>query len=77
MNQRSIPVTNEIGLFLHCRKCVNSVPSGMSPLMWARLEVGWTAIGLQVWCSRHKLNVMHMDFQGQKHPANLLAEAAS
>jgi hypothetical protein len=69
--QREIPITNEIKLFMHCHKCLQEKPSNKSPREWAQLEVGWTKLGLQVWCKRHECNVCHIDFQGQKHPACL------
>lgn len=69
----SIPNTNEIVQYLHCGKCVVDIPSGTSPADWARLEVGWTQLGLQVWCRRHNCNVMHIDFEGVQHKANVTA----
>jgi hypothetical protein len=66
-----VPATNEIVLFLHCRQCMSEMPPGFSPRDWARIEVGWTKLGIQVWCIRHEINIMHMDFEGQKHPATL------
>jgi hypothetical protein len=62
---------NSIGAFFHCRRCLNELPVGTSPREWARLEAGWTAIGFQVWCQRHDVNVLHVDFEGCRHPANL------
>lgn len=38
---------------------------------WVRYNVGFTEIGLQIWCRRHEVNVAHIDFQGEKHPANI------
>ncbi len=67
----SIPVTNEIKAFFHCAHCMPDLPVGMSPQQWASLEVGWTMLGLQVWCKRCDMNVMHIDFEGVRHPANL------
>ena len=69
--QRYITAKNDIGMFFHCRQCLASIPDGESPSSWARLSVGFTPIGLQVWCNRHDLNVAHIDFQDQTHPANL------
>ncbi len=66
-----IPNTNEISLYLHCRQCIEQKPYDVSPQEWGRIEVGFTKIGLQVWCKRHHINVVHIDFQGQQHPANL------
>jgi len=56
--------------FMHCGKCLDERPSDKSPEEWARLSVGFTPIGLQVWCVRHGCNVMHIDFEGRQHPAN-------
>ena len=52
---------NNIVGFVHCRQCMAEQGSA--------LDVGWTKEGVQVWCRRCDINVMHMDFQGQKHPA--------
>lgn len=68
------PATNEIKLYFHCRKCIGEIPKGQSPQTYARLEVGWTTIGFQVWCRRHNCNCAHIDFEGEQHPANLEAE---
>jgi hypothetical protein len=46
-----------------------------SPKLYARLEVGFTPIGLQIWCARHDVNVVHIDFEGQQHPANVSRRA--
>jgi len=68
-----IPSEKSIDLYIHCSRCIDELPTDQSPRQWAQLEVGWTAIGLQVWCKRHELNVMHIDFQGATHPANTIA----
>ena len=57
-------------MFIHCVHCIKEMPAGTSPREWAKLEVGWTKQGLQVWCKRHEINVLHVHFEGQKHPAN-------
>lgn len=67
---RPIPTTNCIGLYFHCRLCMESLPKGMSPQQWCDNEVGYTELGLQVWCKRHQVNVIHVDFEGHKFPAN-------
>lgn len=71
MVERDIPNTLEIGLFFHCQLCLKSLPEEQSPRDWAQLEVGFTPLGIQVWCKRHECNVAHIDFEGQRHPANL------
>jgi hypothetical protein len=60
---------NSIQLYLHCSLCVGELPRGMSPSSYQSIEAGWTAQGLQVWCKRHDCNILHIDFEGQKHPA--------
>jgi hypothetical protein len=67
------PISSDLSIqsYMHCRRCIEERPPGVSPREWAELEVGFTEVGLQVWCKRHECNVMHIDFEGQKHPANL------
>ncbi len=71
LKERNIPVTNKIEAFFHCSQCLDEKPDILSPREYANLEVGWTKLGFQVWCKRHECNVMHIDFQGIKHPANM------
>lgn len=64
---------NEIGAYLHCGLCLAEWQKGrkdVSPAEFARLSVGWTKAGLQVWCHRHQVNVVNIDFEGQHHPGN-------
>jgi hypothetical protein len=68
--QRDIPNTNEIVMYLHCGKCMDERPDHIAPMDWARTQSGWTPMGLQVWCNRCNANLMHVDFEGVKHPAN-------
>lgn len=68
-----IPNTNEIVMFFHCQNCLRDKPNDMSPGDWARMEVGFTSIGLQVFCRRCQANILHVDFEGVRHPANLTA----
>jgi len=77
-----IPNTNEIGMFLHCGLCVEEIKNGTagtdSPRDYARLEIGYTKPGIQVWCVRHNCNVVHIDFQGKSpFPANTGRKAAT
>ena len=60
-----------IGMYLHCKICMDAIPEGESPATHARISVGWTPAGLQVWCARHDINIMHIDFEGTKHPADM------
>lgn len=67
---RDIPSKNVIKLYLHCRKCLEEVPQGMSRSEYQSIEAGWTDLGLQIRCKRHDANIVHIDFEGAKHPAN-------
>ena len=70
---RDIPASNDIVQFFHCAQCMKEKPSDMSPRDFASLEIGFTVLGIQVWCKRHEINIVHIDFQGMQHPANLSA----
>jgi len=77
----------EIRAFYHCGLCVmefkklraenSPLVANQSPGDYLRLEVGSTPIGLQVWCRRHDVNILHVDFEGRKMVANLTRKAAS
>jgi hypothetical protein len=43
----------------------------VSPRDYQQNDIGWTELGLQVWCRRHQANIAHIDFQGAQHPACL------
>jgi hypothetical protein len=59
-------MSNDIVSFFHCSKCIEEIPNGMSPAEYSNLGVGWTKAGVQVVCNRHNLNVVNLDFMGQK-----------
>lgn len=59
----------EIQTYFHCAMCLEELPEGMSPQEYSFTESGWTEKGFQVWCQRHNANIIHMDFEGHKHPA--------
>lgn len=52
----------EIRAYAHCVQCMREKPQNVSPAEWARLSVGATPVGVQVWCVRHNVNVAHWDF---------------
>lgn len=58
---------NQIQMYMHCAKCLeeNKPP---------HIDAGWTRAGFQVWCLNHNINVIHVDFQGARHPANSTCE---
>lgn len=71
--KRPIPNTNEIGMYFHCARCLEQYEKEMPEMSrgdFQQLEIGYTKIGLQIWCRRHNMNIIHIDFEGQKHPAN-------
>jgi hypothetical protein len=68
---------NEIRGYIHCGRCLAEFKEGNDPSIedqsmatWARLSVGWTQLGIQVWCERHQSNLVQIDFEGHQHPAN-------
>lgn len=50
--------------YFHCKKCLSEKPKDQSAAEWARLNVGFTAKGLEVWCMRHNVSVANLDFKG-------------
>jgi hypothetical protein len=72
-NKPELDTSNQIGAFVHCALCLKQFyetaeGAGQSPAEYARLSVGWTPRGIQVWCERHDVNVLNIDFEGHKHP---------
>lgn len=63
MSTTSPPNTKEIQMFMHCGLCIKENKQ-------QRIEAGWTPLGFQVWCRNHDCNIVHVDFEGQTHPAN-------
>lgn len=61
---------NQIKMYMHCARCLGDRPPTVSPADYSQLDIGWTDHGLQVWCRRHDCNVLHVDFEGVKHPAS-------
>ena len=64
------PGTENLGhAFLHCSKCLDEwkadVPEavGKSPKEYARQQVSLTREGIQVWCTRHEINIDHIVFK--------------
>lgn len=59
-------IKNHIVMYKHCPDCLDERPGDVTPSEWARLNVGVTKEGMQIWCVRHDKNVMALDFHGQK-----------
>jgi hypothetical protein len=74
---REIPNELSIKAYIHCKICLDERPNGVSPQEFSKIEVGWTDLGLQVFCSRHHANVIHVDFEGHQHPASTSRKAES
>ena len=57
-----------------CSKCETEFLLGSTDSRslqdYSRLDIGFTSIGVQVWCRRHDANVVHIDFAGQKPVAD-------
>jgi len=50
---------NQIYGYWHCKQCdEEDLPSNIA--------VGYTPIGVQVWCDNHNRNIRHVDFCGHK-----------
>lgn len=57
-----------------CNKCVEELSDASSSDInlknYTKFEVGFTSIGIQIWCIRHKINVCHIDFEGKQLSAD-------
>ena len=69
LNRRPFSAGLQINRQLHCRRCFGQRPPETSPRDWAKLTIGFTQYGVQVWCGRCDMNVIHINFEGRKHPA--------
>jgi hypothetical protein len=74
---RPIPSELSITTYCHCKQCIDELTQGkvrdISAQDYARLNIGMTNEGFQIWCVRHDCNVAHIDFQGMRHPANMMS----
>lgn len=57
---RAISVLHNITDPIECPDCLGPIDQ----------SIGWTPVGLQVWCNIHNRNVLHIDFSGLTLPAN-------
>tara|TARA_B110000971_G_C20034728_1_gene513517 strand:+ start:2328 stop:2582 length:255 start_codon:yes stop_codon:yes gene_type:complete len=65
----ALSITN----YVACSKCADEVANLTPPESlqnYAAMDVGFTDWGVQVWCRRHKVNIVHIDFEGHKLPAD-------
>ena len=54
---------SDILSFIHCKQCLNELPTNTTPREWVKIEAGRTEIGLQIWCIRHERNIVHLDLR--------------
>ena len=59
---------NSITGYIHCAQCLEERPHYMSAAEFARLNIGYTPYGIQVWCLRHNMNVYHLDLVHTPRP---------
>ena len=62
-----------IDRYVACTKCAEEladIEPKISLQNYATIDVGFTNWGLQVWCRRHQVNIVHLDFGGQQLPAD-------
>ena len=65
---------SDINQYMHCKKCLDELPSEVSPKEWSRMAVGRTDYGLQVWCNRHDSNIIHLDFSEAENLREIVNE---
>lgn len=57
-----------------CNQCYEEYLAGLtdskSLQQYTMFDIGLTDIGLQVWCRRHDVNVVHVDFGGKQLKAD-------
>ena len=62
-----------IDSYVVCTKCAKEV-ADIEPKIslqdYAAIDVGFTNWGLQIWCRRHQVNIVHIDFGGAQLPAD-------
>ena len=56
------------GMWVHCGKCMLAKPKDVTPEKWARNNVKVTRDGVQIWCTRHDLNVAHVQVDWGHEP---------
>lgn len=46
--------------FFHCAECRRQLPINESMEKWTRFNAGLTSTGIEVWCVRHRMLVVHV-----------------
>ena len=74
-------LTNSINDYIICSECQSEFNSGMtdsgSIQDYTKLDVGFTDVGVQVWCRRCEINVCHIDFEDNDLEADFRCIIAS
>ena len=57
-----------------CNKCIKELSTLSSKDInlrnFVKFEVGFTSLGIQIWCIRHNINVCHIDFDDNQLSAD-------
>ena len=57
-----------------CNKCVEELSTlsstDTSLKNYVKFEVGFTSLGIQIWCIRHNINVCHVNFDNNELSAD-------
>ena len=65
---------NDIREPVICETCFKEYETFQNPDIalrdYVKVDVGFTRIGIQVWCQRHNKNICHIDFEGNKPVAD-------
>jgi hypothetical protein len=57
----------QITHYLVCRRCESLPRARQHTLTRSALQIGITPLGLQIWCTRHEMNVALIDFEHTRH----------
>ena len=74
MNDNYENLFNNIKEPIVCETCFKEYATIKNPDIalrdYIRVDVGFTQIGIQIWCQRHNRNVCHIDFEGNRPAAD-------
>ena len=74
MNKNYKTLENNIKEPVVCETCFKEYQNLYNPDItlrdYVKVDVGFTQIGIQVWCQRHEKNICHIDFAGNRPPAD-------
>ena len=74
MNKNYKTLVNNIKEPVVCETCFKEYQNLQNPDItlrdYVKVDVGFTQIGIQVWCQRHEKNICHIDFRGNRPPAD-------